>query len=471
VTDWTATQTVEAVRAGEVSCTEVINSTLERCARVHRATGCFVELDAAAALRRAAAADRLTGEQRRAHPLLGLPYAYKDVFVHGGRAPGVGQRLAHLTYRAAEARSLADTDRAGGIAVGRLSLDPLGYTTTGLNDHLGDTRNPWDTSRISGGSSSGAAVAVAAGAVPVAIGTDTGGSVRIPAALCGVVGLKPTYGRISRRGATPVSYSQDTVGILARTVHDIALMLGVLAGHDPADPGSIAAPVPRYRPPDDPGSAATLDGLRIGVDPDHVTRNAGAQVATALDAACAVLVGLGARLVAVDLSAFAGYNTAAGVLTGTEVLAVHGAHYREHRSEYPEPVRTRLDLALMTPGSAHVDALRLQGRALRDVLRGVLGRCDLIATPAAGDTAPEVARMHGDPSAAAAVNLALLTLNRPYNFLGLPSMSVPIGFAGDGLPMAMQLAGRPWSEPTILRAGAAYQDATAWHTRRTPATA
>jgi aspartyl-tRNA(Asn)/glutamyl-tRNA(Gln) amidotransferase subunit A len=194
-------------------------------------------------------------------------------------------------------------------------------------------------------------------------------------------------------------------------------------------------------------------------------------VTTALEGACAVLVGLGARLVAVDLSAFAGYNTAAGVLTGTEVLAVHGAHYREHRSEYPEPVRTRLDLALMTPGSAHVDALRLQGRALHDVLHGVLGRCDLIATPAAGDTAPEVARMHGDPSAAAAVTLALLTLNRPYNFLGLPSMSVPIGFAADGLPMGMQLAGRPWSEPTILRAGAAYQDATAWHTRRTPATA
>jgi aspartyl-tRNA(Asn)/glutamyl-tRNA(Gln) amidotransferase subunit A len=471
VTDWTATGAVEAVRAREVTCTELINSVLERCARVHRATGCFVEVDAPAALRRAAALDRLTDEQRRARPLMGLPYAYKDVFVHDGRAPGVGQHRAHLRYRATEARPLADTDRAGGIAVGRLSLDPLGYTTTGLNGHLGDTLNPWDTARITGGSSAGAAVAVAAGAVPVAIGTDTGGSVRIPAALCGVVGLKPTYGRISRRGATPVSYSQDTVGILARTVRDVALVLGVLAGHDPGDPGSIAAPVPRYLPPDDSAGATTLDGLRIGVDPDHVSRNAGPEVEAALDAACQVLGRLGARLVPVDLSAFAGYNTAAGILTGTEVMAVHGADYREHRSEYAEPVRTRLDLALMTPGSAHVDALRLQGRALREVLHGVLARCDLIATPAAGDTAPEVARMRGNPEAAAAVNLALLTLNRPFNFLGLPSMSIPMGFAADGLPMAMQLAGRPWSEPTILRAGAAYQGATTWHTRRTPAIA
>jgi aspartyl-tRNA(Asn)/glutamyl-tRNA(Gln) amidotransferase subunit A len=461
-----AGQIAEATRQRYVSCTEIVTTFLKRSERAHAATGCFVDIDARAALERAHVLDGLSESERRGRPLLGVPYAYKDVFEHDGNGPGIGESRPRPRLRATESSVLAKLDQAGAVPLGRLKLDPLGYAATGLNDQVGDTRNPWNLSRIAGGSSAGAAAAVAAHALPFAIGTDTGGSIRIPASLCGVVGLKPTYGRISRQGAAPLCYSQDTIGVLARSVGDVALVLEVLAGFDDLDPGSIDVPVPSYSPGDAAtGGPTSLTGLRIGLDRGYVDRVADRDVSAAILSACQVLGDLGAEIVPVDLSTFAEYDAAATILTWSEAIAVHGRDFRRHRSEYSQSARARLDMALMAQGSAHVDAMRVQGRALTEVLGGVLEHCDLIATPAAGTTAPAINALkagHADPIA---VTVAFLELNRPHNFLGLPSMSLPMGFAPNGMPMGLQLAGRPWSEATIIRAGAAFQGATQWHLR------
>jgi aspartyl-tRNA(Asn)/glutamyl-tRNA(Gln) amidotransferase subunit A len=468
VADMSAAEIVAAVRHRTLTCTDVVSAFLQRCTDAHELTGCFVDIDRAAAIRRAEGLDRLNEEERARRPLLGVPYAYKDVFIReGGRSPGVGEAHSHLAFRATEATALSRLDAAGAIALGRLKLDPLGYAATGLNDELGDTVNPWDTTRISGGSSAGAAAAVATGAVPIAIGSDTGGSIRIPAALCGVAGLKPTYGRISRRGSAPLSYSQDTIGILARTVYDTALALNVLAGYDDQDPGSIDVPVPKYGAEARPRRHAPLAGLRFGVDMAYTAHMAGREVTQAMSRACEVFESLGAEIVSVELGVLVEYDAAAEVLTWAEAVSVYASDYRARRSTYGASARARLDLALMAQGSMHVDALRIQGMALQGFLDGVLAQCDLVVTPAAGVTAPAIDELRGGPEDPVAITRSLLTLNRPYNFLGLPSLAVPIGYASDGLPMGLQLAGRPWSEPTIIRAGIAYQGATTWH-RRTP---
>jgi aspartyl-tRNA(Asn)/glutamyl-tRNA(Gln) amidotransferase subunit A len=468
VADMSAAEIVAAVRHRTASCTEVVSTFLQRCEDAHELTGCFVDIDRAAAMRRAEGLDRLNEEERARRPLLGVPYAYKDVFVHdGGKSPGLGVAHRHLAFHATEATALSRLDAAGGIALGRLNLDPLGYAATGLNDELGDTLNPWDTTRISGGSSAGAAAAVATRAVPIAIGSDTGGSIRIPAALCGVVGLKPTYGRVSRRGSAPLSYSQDTIGILARTVHDTALALNVLAGYDDQDPGSIDTAVPEYSAEARPRGHTPLDGLRIGVDMAYTANSARGEITQAMSGACEVFKSLGAEIASVELGAFVEYDAAAEVLTWAEAVSVHASDYRTRRNAYGASARTRLDLALMAQGSMHVDALRVQGMALQGFLEGVLAHCDLVVTPAAGVTAPTVDELTSGPEDPVAITRSLLTLNRPYNFLGVPSLAVPMGYASDGLPMGLQIAGRPWSEPSIIRAGIAYQGATAWH-QRTP---
>ena len=232
---------VAAIGAGELGAVEVVEAFAERARAVDAVVNCFIAFDGEAA-ERAAARER-AGERG---PLHGIPYAYKDVFVHRGTTPTVGARGVTLELRARGATVLDRLDEAGAIALGSLNLDPFAYGVTGVNPDFGDARNPWDPARITGGSSGGAAAAVAAGAVPFAIGTDAGGSIRIPAALCGVTGLKPTLGRIPRTGAAPLTHSQDTVGILARSARDIGLVLEHVAGHDPKDAASLPAPVPAF---------------------------------------------------------------------------------------------------------------------------------------------------------------------------------------------------------------------------------
>jgi aspartyl-tRNA(Asn)/glutamyl-tRNA(Gln) amidotransferase subunit A len=454
---------VAAVRAGELSSRSAAEGCLARAQAADAALNCFIELDPDAALRRAAALDRELAEGRDPGPLAGVPFAAKDIFATGERQPTNGSRRVHLESQARSSTALQRLNGAGAVRLGWLNLDQFSYAATGTNPDFGSVLNPWDPARMTGGSSSGAAAAVASGAATFAIGGDTGGSVRIPASFCGAVGLKPTFGRIPRRGSTPMCFSQDSLGIIARCVADAALVLEVVAGHDPLDSSSFDVPVPAYstRLGDDD---AGLRGLRVGFDRSYVAASAGGEAQAATEAAIELMAGHGAEVVAVDLGRLAAYDVAATVTTWAEVAALHSQTFPSRRGDYAPATGARLESALLSHGADHVNALRFQGRALREFCRDVLSVADVVVCPTtAGAPAPIADVEDDDRRGVVTRSLDSLRLNRPFNLLGVPAMSVPMGFDGLGLPMGMQLVGRPWDELTLLRCGAAYQELTDWH--------
>jgi aspartyl-tRNA(Asn)/glutamyl-tRNA(Gln) amidotransferase subunit A len=442
---------VGAIGRGELGAAEVVEAFAARAREVDAHVNCFLAFDEDAAERAAAAGSG---------PLRGVPYAWKDVFARRGVAPTMGVRDVRLPMRARETTALDRIDAAGAIGLGSLNLDPFAYTATGVNADFGDVRNPWDLERIAGGSSGGAAAAVAAGAVPFAIATDTGGSIRIPAALCGVTGLKPTLGRVPKTGAAPLSPSQDVVGILARSARDVALVLEHVAGHDPADPASIRAPVPAFA--DVP---ASCEGTRVGFDPEAFEERTTPEIAAAARSAVDVLVAAGAEPVEVDLSMLEGFDAVATVLTWAEAGAVHGRTFGADPSRYPPAIRARLESALAVHGADHVNAMRLQGRALAELLGGPLAAADVLVAPTVPGPAVPIDSLGED---AVGVSVGLLRLNRPFSLTGVPTLALPIGFDGEELPMAVQLVARPWAESTLLGCAATYQAVTDWHRRLPP---
>jgi aspartyl-tRNA(Asn)/glutamyl-tRNA(Gln) amidotransferase subunit A len=437
---------VVAIGAGELGAVEVVEAFAERARSVDAAVNCFIALDDDAPRR---AAVGVPG------PLHGVPYAYKDVFARRGVAPTVGSRSVRFDLRARDSTVLDRLDDAGAIALGSLNLDPFAYGVTGLNPDFGDTRNPWDPARIAGGSSGGAAAAVAAGAVPFAIGTDAGGSIRIPAALCGVTGLKPTLGRIPMTGATPLTYSQDTVGILARSARDVALVLEHVAGHDPQDAVSIPAPVPVFAK-----LGGSCEGVRLGFFADGFTGRTTPGITAAAESTLEVFKRLGAEIVDVDISMLEAFDTAATVLTWAEASAVHERTFGADPARYAPAIRARLELALAAHGADHVNAMRLQGRALGQLLDGPLAAADVLLVPTVAAPAETIDSLKRDN---AGVSLGHLRLNRPFNLAGVPALAIPIGFDADGMPLGIQLVGRPWAEQTLLACAAAYQAETDWH--------
>ena len=454
------------IHARELDAVDVVRACVARARDVDPLVNCFIELNTAA-IEIAEARDR----DGRRGPLHCVPYAYKDVFAHRGAPPTVGARGVRLKLRATSATTLERLDAAGAVAVGTLNLDQFAYAATGLNPDYGETRNPWDLTRIAGGSSSGAAAAVAARAVPFAIGSDAGGSVRIPAAFCGVTGLKPTLGRIPKTGSVPLTYSQDTIGVLARSALDIALVLEHVAGHDPLDGSSIPARVPAFHDEVQRRlqAAQPLRGRRLGVDLRSFAEQTTPELEAAARSALEVLSAAGAAVLEVDLSLLARFDVAATVLTWAEASAVHGPTFAGAPDRYADVVRLRLELALAAHGADHVNALRLQGRALHELLDGVLAEVDVLVTPTISAAPATIASLReGGDEAAARRSLENLRLNRPFNFAGVPALSVPIGFDGLGLPMAFQLAGRPWTEQALLECAAVYQAATDWQLRVPP---
>lgn len=457
---WRVVDAAKAIDAGEISCLELTESILGRAQRENRLFNCFIEIEEEVAIETANARDREIASGRNGGPLFGVPFGYKDVFVRNGTAPSAGARDVRFRFRAGSSTVLEHLDHAGAVPIGRLNMDQFGYAATGTNPDFGDARNPWSPARAAGGSSSGAAVAVAAGVLPYAIGTDTGGSVRIPSSYCGVVGLKPTFGRISKRGAMPLSYSQDTVGIIARTANDVASVLGTIAGHDPLDAGSASCTVPDFV------SKLTnrkrrLDGVRIGKD-DRCYETSAPTLETALEE----MSKLGAEIVTVDLSRLDSYDVAAQVLTWSEVAALHEKTFLEEPDAYAPSTRVRIETALRSRGVDYVNARRFQGRALEEFLHRTLRDVDLVATPTTIGPPPLIKTIGSPDSKAALVaSTAALRLNRPFSFLGVPSLSLPVGPDEYGMPTGLQLVAGPWCELDLLHCGATYQSVTDWHSR------
>jgi aspartyl-tRNA(Asn)/glutamyl-tRNA(Gln) amidotransferase subunit A len=452
------------VATKQVSPVEVVRALLDRIAALDPTLRAFITVCADAALESARAAEAELMAGRVAGPLHGVPWAPKDLYSTKGVPTTGGSKILADSIPNDDSTVVARLARAGTILLGKLNMHEFAYGPEGINAHYGDTRNPWsaDAHRIAGGSSSGSGAAVAAGLVPGSLGSDTGGSIRIPASLCGITGLKPTYGRVSRAGVLPLAWSMDHVGPMTRSARDCALMLSAIAGYDPADPTTSVLPVPDY------GAALTGDvkGLRVGLLRAHFTDAAASEVRAAVEAAAKRLEQAGAVLDEVNLRLVTHVATASAAIVASEALAYHAAWLRARPQDYQPDVRERLRLGAFVNGAQYVRAQQIRALVVREVDEA-LARRDVLLAPATPLAAPVLGEREttlGDGRSD--VRAALLRCTRPFNFSGHPACAAPCGFTAGGLPIGLQVVGRPFDEATVLRVVDAYQRITDWHTRR-----
>jgi aspartyl-tRNA(Asn)/glutamyl-tRNA(Gln) amidotransferase subunit A len=447
----------------ELSPVELTNAVLDQIERLDGRLNCYINVLRAGALEQARVAEAEIGHGDYRGPLHGIPVAIKDNLEMAG-VPTTGASKVFADYVPAEdAPAIARVKGAGAVVVGKTHLHELGMGATSVNPHYGPSRNPWNLDRITGGSSGGSAAAVAAGLCVAALGTDAGGSVRIPAALCGVVGLKPTHGRVPIRGCLGASNpTVDHIGPMTRTVSDAALLLRVLAGSDSRDPTTAHVP-PLV---DDFGLSRPIADLRVGVPVDHYFDHLDSEVESAVRAAIAWLADLGATLVDVSLPDHAILLDAMSGMAGDRVV-YYQPWLRSRLADFGYDVQASLLAAQFIPAADHALALRAR-RAFAELYHAAFQGIDLLATPTVVSPAYPIdeADQPTDPTPPKdKINLVQNTL--PSNRTGRPAISLPAGFTSDGLPIGLQLIGRPFDEATLLRAAAAYEAATDWH-RRTP---
>ncbi len=453
------------IRAREISPVEVTEACLARIETLGPRLRAFVDVDAESALRTARIREAEVKAGRSRGPLHGVPLAHKDLFVWGGRPAACGTAVPEYFRADQDATAVARLEAAGAISLGRLNLSELAMGPFGDNAHHGDVETPWRPGHGAGGSSSGSGAAVAAGLVYGALGTDTGGSIRLPAACCGIVGLKPTYGRVSRAGAMPLSWSLDHIGPLTRTVRDAAILLGVIAGPDARDATASSHPVPDYVT----GLDRPIAGLRIGAPDRYYEEGVDDVVRMAVQAATEALRGLGAEVVECPLPDPAPLNDLANMISRCESTAVHGRIVRESPHLLQPAVRARLEVGFHVSAHDYLQAARLRARATRTFVDDVFARVDLVVTPTIPEPAPALAAAKaGSPDDIVRRMGRFSRLTRPWNTLGLPALSLPCGFAPDGRPVGLQLIARPFDEATLLRAGHAYEQAAGWWRRRPP---
>ena len=448
----------------EISPVEVVRAHLDRVSALDATLKAFITVCGDQALEAARAAEALLMAGHPVGPLHGVPYGPKDLYNTKGVRTTGGSKILAECVPAEDASVVSRLRAAGLIVLGKLNMHEFAYGPEGLNAHYGDARNPWDATahRVAGGSSSGSGVAVAAGLCPGALGSDTGGSIRIPASLCGISGIKPTYGRVSRAGVLPLAWSMDHAGPMARTVRDLALMLGAMAGYDAADPTTSVLPVPDY------AAALTgeVKGLRVGLLRAHFNDVAAPEVRAAVEAAAKRFEQAGAVVDEVNLAEVVHVSAASFAIVATEALAYHAEWMRTRRADYQPDVRDRLKMGALVSGVQYVRAQQVRQLVRREV-DAALARRDVLLAPATPIPAPvlgEKATQLGDgPSD---IRSALIRFTRPFNLSGHPACSLPCGFTAAGLPLGMQLVGRPFDEATVLRAADAYQRLTDWHARR-----
>jgi aspartyl-tRNA(Asn)/glutamyl-tRNA(Gln) amidotransferase subunit A len=463
MSDWTLKTLADAIRRRAISPVEATQECLARIARLDGGLRAFIAVDADGALAAAKEREAEAGAGQWRGPLHGVPLAFKDLCQIGRLPTSCGTRTP--TYFTAErdctaAQRLLD---AGAISLGKLNMTELAMGPFGDNAHHGNVQNPWRAGRVSGGSSSGSGAAVAAGLCLGALGTDTGGSIRLPAACCGIVGLKPTYGRVSRAGAMPLSWSNDHIGPMARTVGDVAMLLQIIAGRDPRDATASARAVPDYPGGLDRG----VGGLRIKTPRNFFYEGVDAEIASGVREALRVLEGLGARVDDVALPDPELMGDVCNVISRSEAVAIHGRLLRERPHEIQPVVRTRLEVGLEIRAHEYLQALRLRARLTRAFVREVFAEADALVGPVIPELAPPISHAtEVAPEDLAQRQGRFSRLTRPFNGWGLPALSVPCGFSRDGLPLALQVIGRPFDEATVLRIGEAYERSTAWHGRR-----
>ena len=464
VLDATLVEIAARIAAGEITSAEVTECALTRARALQARLNCFVRLEEDSAREQAKAADAARAAGRTLGPLHGVPLAHKDIYYEAGKVTHCGSRVRRNHVAAATSPLLTRLKAAGAIHLGTLMMNEFALGPTGHNATWGDCHNAWNPSNIPGGSSSGSGAAVAARIIYGSLGSDTGGSIRIPAAANGVIGIKPTYSRLSRAHSMALSHSLDTPGPLARTARDCARLLKLIAGYDPDDPTSSRRPVPDY----EGATERDIVGVRVGIPEsyffDHVTSDVG----QALQTAISTLQRQGAVLVRLKVPSPEPLSEFSRVLAYSEATAIHGTWLRERAEKYSPQVRVRAMIGSVIPASIYIEALHLRPGLLREFVAEVFDRCDVLLTPTLSIPVPTLAETDVGSGESMWRLLSLLVhCTAPFNYLGLPAVSVPAGFTTNGLPASMQLVGRPFAEAMLFRVAGAYQNASDWH-RRSP---
>ncbi|TNF25254.1 MAG: Asp-tRNA(Asn)/Glu-tRNA(Gln) amidotransferase subunit GatA [Deltaproteobacteria bacterium] len=476
----TAGELLAALDAGEVTSVALTEAALAR-ARAGAELGAWLHLAEEQALTRAADVDRRRAAGEPVGALAGVPIGVKDQIVTRGIPTTAGSKMLAGWVPPYDATVVERLHAADAIVVGKLNQDEFAMGSSNERSAFGPVRNPWDPSRVPGGSSGGSAAAVAAGHVPLALGTDTGGSIRQPASFCGVVGLKPTYGRVSRYGAIAFASSLDQIGPFGRTVADVARLMGVLAGPDDHDSTALRSPVPDYLA----GLGGDLAGLRVGVPEEYFVAGIDPEVEATVRAALAQLEAQGATLVPVSLPhtpyAVATYYILATAEASSNLARYDGVRfghrtaervsdvadlYAKSRAEgFGDEVKRRIILGTYALSSGYYDAYYLKAQKVRTLLRrdfeAAFAACDVLATPVSPVTAFRLGERVDDPLQMYLADIFTI----PSSLAGNTSVSVPCGFDGAGLPVGLQLIGPPLEEGRVLRVAHAYEQATAWHRR------
>ena len=463
----TLTEVSAAIRRGDISSVDLTRACLDRINRQQPRLNCFVSIDADGALGAADRADQEFADGTWRGPLHGVPLAHKDMFYRAGEVSGMGSKICKDYVADETSQVMARIDAGGAIDLGPLHMTEFAVGHTGAHEHLGYCRNPWNTGHIPGGSSSGTGAAVAARLIYGSVASDTGGSCRLPASMCGVVGVKPTYGLVSRHGAMPRAWSLDVFGVYAQNVEDAELLLEAIAGEDDRDPTTFGAPafaIDRDAVPD-------IGGRRIGVPTREAIFQAEPALQPALDAALDEFRALGCEIVEIDFPNIQQIGALSGTVLLAEATAIHDEWTRDIPEQYAEAVVWRLQLGRHIPATRYLQALRLRPRITESFVAEVYGSVDAVFIPTITMPVLDFDSAQNFTSAQAPEVIFETTKCTVWaNYLGLPAMSVPCGFTPDDLPIGFQLVARPFDEQLLLGLGRAYQSRTDWHRCRPPET-
>ncbi len=456
------TQLAPLIESKQISPVELFNEALNRIHKLQPKLNSFITVTEAEGRKAATDAE---SEIRGGHYrglLHGIPISIKDLFATSGVRTTAGSKVLGNWVPDFDATAVARLGQAGMVMVGKTNMHEFAYGVTNNNAHYGPARNPWDQTRVPGGSSGGSAAAVASSQCTASLGSDTGGSIRIPSAACGVVGLKPTYGRVSRYGAIPLAWSLDHVGPITKTVEDAAIMLGTIAGPDPNDPSASSRLVADYRKEIMKG----VRGLRLGIPRQYFFDNVDSEIHESVNKAIRDLESLGAITTEVDIPNLDCCAAMEAHITLVEATSYHEPYLQREADNYSPEVRVDLEAGRYLLGADYVKSQRAR-TLLQHNFNEAFKHVDVIVSPALPAFPPRIGEVWVQ-SGKLQENVidAFLRFNIPYDLTGFPAISVPCGFGESGLPVGLQIAGKAFDEKTILIVANAYEESTSWHLRR-----
>ena len=443
----------------EISPVELFNEAIERIHRLQPKLNSFITVTEEEGRKAATEAESEIRKGQYRGPLHGIPISIKDLFATRGVRTTAGSKVLAQWVPDYDATAVARLHQAGMVLVGKTHMHEFAYGVTSDNPHYGPALNPWDPTRVPGGSSGGSAAAVASSQCTASLGSDSGGSIRTPAAVCGVVGLKPTYGRVSRYGAIPLAWSLDHVGPLTKSVEDAAIMLSAIAGPDPKDPSASSRPLPDYRQE----MRGEIRGLRLGVPRQYFFEHVDPEIQKLVSAAIHQLESMGATLVEVDIPDLENCSAMEAHITLAEATSYHEPYLKRQADDYGPGVRTNLEAGRYLLATDYVKSQRAR-TLLQGNFNQAFKHADVIVSP----TLPALPPLVGEVWVQSG-NLrehvidAFLRFNIPFDLTGFPAISIPCGLGSTGLPIGLQIAGKAFDETTVLRVANAYEQSTEWH--------